>query len=138
MARPTPAPAPDHGFVSIGPAAGGPDFTKALRLGGRVLSGRSLRVITFVNGYLCTCSCDVAKAEHGVNPHPKKDADKDPTTAHMKNGVYDPSATDNPAVVFGGTLTSTTGANAAGIASSTQATLQSLAQAAAQLVDIQA
>jgi hypothetical protein len=30
-------------------------------------------MISVVNGFLCTCSCDVAKAKRGVDPHPKSD-----------------------------------------------------------------
>ena len=29
--------------------------------------------ISFVNGFLCTSSCDVSKAKQGVDPHPKLD-----------------------------------------------------------------
>src|ERR1044072_6202704 len=32
--------------------------------------------ISFVNGYLCTSCCDVAKAKRGENPHPRTGGDK--------------------------------------------------------------
>ena len=59
-----------------------------------------------VNGYLCSCSCDVAKAKRGVDPHQQTDglqnAKKPDAT---KNGAVEP---DSPAVVFGGSLAAVT------------------------------
>jgi hypothetical protein len=83
-------------------------------------------VISFVNGYMCTSSCDEAKAKRGVDPHPNlhgSDNDK----ADPKNPVDDPSGTSDPAVVFGGALTGTAAVNptsesAAGTATAAQTT----------------
>ena len=61
-------------------------------------------MVSFVNGYMCTSSCDEAKAKRGVDPHPNlheeaQDADK--------TGKIEPaSETEDPAVVFGGALAS--------------------------------
>ena len=54
--------------------------------------GMSLSV---VNGQLCFCACDVAKAQHGKNPHtpPGQVDNNGPSTAK-----------DNPPVTFGGLL----------------------------------
>src|SRR5207237_8079702 len=58
--------------------------------------GSSAMAISFVNGFLCTCSCDVAKAKQGQDPHPgahpaKVEAQGTPRTGH-------------PSVTFGGSL----------------------------------
>jgi hypothetical protein len=63
--------------------------------------------ISIVNGFVCTSSCDVAKAKKGENPHPlagaaknaaeKEEAANDPTKV-------DPLSTHDPAVLFGGAL----------------------------------
>jgi len=53
--------------------------------------------LSVVNGYLCYSSCDAAKAAAGKNPHPHDDMGQKPESAT--------SPTQDPAVVFGGTLT---------------------------------
>jgi hypothetical protein len=63
--------------------------------------------VSIVNGFMCFSSCDVAKAEKGVNPHPKLDASGqverfDASGQRIKSG----SATNGPAVVYGGSLAS--------------------------------
>jgi hypothetical protein len=58
-------------------------------------------MISFVNGFLCTCSCDVSKAKRGVDPHPKSDGDPSAEKPKTKNGVVN---ADDPAVKFGGAL----------------------------------
>jgi len=65
--------------------------------------------ISFVNGFLCTSSCDVSKAKRGVDPHPNTG---DPATkpAAAKDGVA--TTDDKGAVVLGGSLATTTGATA--------------------------
>lgn len=52
--------------------------------------------ISVVNGYLCTSSCDAAKARTGQDPHARNPVDQSP------NAASDP--TRSPAVVFGGAL----------------------------------
>jgi hypothetical protein len=47
-------------------------------------------MISFVNGFLCTSSCDVSKAKRGVDPHPKPDDASKPAPASLK----DATATD--------------------------------------------
>ena len=52
--------------------------------------------ISVVNGYVCTSSCDVAKAKKGEDPHP---------ATHAANGESRDDATSRgPAVLFGGSL----------------------------------
>jgi hypothetical protein len=59
--------------------------------------------ISFVNGFLCTSPCDVAKARKGEDPHPS-------THAGRFDGRQKPEGPgglkreDQPAVLFGGTL----------------------------------
>ena len=54
--------------------------------------------ITIVNGYLCTSSCDAAKARTGQDPHPQ--------SLTNPNGKPDgTSGTQSPAVTYGGSLT---------------------------------
>ena len=66
-------------------------------------------MISFVNGFLCTSSCEVSKAKRGVDPHPKAD-DIAAKPAAAKNGVA--TTDDKGAVVLGGSLTAVTGATA--------------------------
>ena len=84
-------------------------------------------MISFVNGFLCTSSCDVSKAKQGVDPHPKTDEVQNSKQHETKNGVVN---VDDPAVVLGGALSTTAIAPAAAPSSSTQA------QAQAQIVDL--
>lgn len=73
-------------------------------------------MISFVNGFLCTSSCDVSKAKQGVDPHPKTDATQNPAKPEAKGGVVKP---DDPAVVLGGTLSTIAVPPAAALSSST-------------------
>jgi len=60
--------------------------------------------ISFVNGFLCTCPCDVAKARKGEDPHPSTHAG--PFDGQQKpGGPGGLKGKDEPAVLFGGTLT---------------------------------
>jgi hypothetical protein len=89
-------------------------------------------VISFVNGFLCTCSCDVAKAERGVNPHPSTDKAQKPAT---KDGM---AVTDKGAVVLGGSLAAATNVTASAVtaASAGQSPAQVNAQAPGQTVNL--
>ena len=59
--------------------------------------------ISIVNGYLCTCSCDVAKAKLGPDPHPPTQAS--PVDAqHKRAATAGRPQRDQPAVVLGGSL----------------------------------
>jgi hypothetical protein len=63
--------------------------------------------ISIVNGFVCTSSCDVAKAKKGEDPHPLTGAAK--TAAEREEAANDPTKADplsahDPAVVFGGAL----------------------------------
>ena len=50
----------------------------------------------------------MSKAKKGQNPHPSTD----PGNIEKKNGSSSPSRSDQPAVVFGGTLRDTSGGDA--------------------------
>jgi hypothetical protein len=53
--------------------------------------------VSVVNGYVCTSSCDVAKAKKGEDPRP---------AGHAASGKPRDGAVDRgPAVLFGGALT---------------------------------
>ena len=56
--------------------------------------------VSVVNGYFCANSCDAAKAKKGEDPHPSTDPGS-------VNGSDNSSRADNPAVVFGGSLSNT-------------------------------
>jgi hypothetical protein len=57
--------------------------------------------ISIVNGYVCTLSCDVAKAKKGQDPHPAEG----PGEAPSKTGSSGQIGTRrDEAVVFGGSL----------------------------------
>jgi hypothetical protein len=58
--------------------------------------------ISIVNGFVCTSSCDVAKAKKGEDPHPATGAEK--ITEEKAEKATDPLRADDPAVVFGGAL----------------------------------
>jgi hypothetical protein len=61
--------------------------------------------ISFVNGFLCTCSCDVTKAKQGQDPHPAAHLAK--VAAERREKVREAVRTARPAqpaVTFGGSL----------------------------------
>jgi len=62
-------------------------------------------MFSFVNGFLCTSGCDVAKARRGVDPHPKTDDAQNVTKPANADGTT-MGRTD--AVTFGGSLASNT------------------------------
>jgi len=71
--------------------------------------------ISFVNGYLCTSCCDVAKAKRGENPHPKTAEDKTGEDGKTATKAGDASGADpsrDRAVTFGGALAGLIDANA--------------------------
>lgn len=60
--------------------------------------------ISYVNGFLCESSCDIAKAKKGVDPHPKADA----LVLADKSKANASASAAEPAVTFGGTLANLT------------------------------
>jgi hypothetical protein len=54
-------------------------------------------VISVVNGFLCTCSCDASKAKRGV--YPKADDAQSPAKPEPENVVV---TDDKSAATFGG------------------------------------
>jgi hypothetical protein len=85
--------------------------------------------IAVINGYFCANSCDAAKAKKGQDPHPSND----PGSVDGNNNS--PRA-DNPAVVFGGSLSNTLQTYAVGATSSAQADDPAAAQRTGLAVDI--
>lgn len=73
--------------------------------------------VSIVNGFFCSSSCDVSKAKKGENPHPSTD----PGNVDKKDGPWSPSRTDQPAVVFGGTLRGAPGVDSVKAIDGTQA-----------------
>ena len=84
--------------------------------------------ITFVNGYLCTSSCDASKAATGQNPHPKDPSD--PTASTQSGNVQ------SPAVTYGGSLTGRNAVTPTSATSQTGATSNNAPPS--PLLDIQA
>ena len=58
--------------------------------------------ISYVNGYLCTCSCDVSKAKRGEESAPFDRPDQD--RSKKKDAAGGDTRTDGPAVLYGGSL----------------------------------
>ena len=57
--------------------------------------------ISIVNGFFCASPCDVSKAKRGEEPHPTTDtANKGRSGQSQPNGSW----ADQPAVLFGGSL----------------------------------
>lgn len=94
--------------------------------------------ISFVNGFLCTSSCDVAKAKHGVDPHPKLDelqnsAEKDATKDGLPTGT-DPAET--AVVILDGALRNVSEAATVSPASAAQSPVAASIQAQGQIVNL--
>jgi hypothetical protein len=94
--------------------------------------------ISFINGFLCTSSCDVAKAKQGVDPHPKIDelqnsAKADVTATAQTTGK---DMTDSAAVILGGSLSATSAAAAVSPASAAQSPVAARIQAHGQIVNL--
>jgi hypothetical protein len=56
--------------------------------------------VSVVNGYFCANSCDAAKAKKGEDPHPSTDP------GSVDGKARSSARADDPAVVFGGALSS--------------------------------
>jgi hypothetical protein len=94
--------------------------------------------ISFVNGFLCTSSCDVSKAKQGVDPLPKLDelqnsAKADATKNETATGK---DANDAGAVILGGSLSATAAAAAVSPAAAAQSPVAARIQAQGQLVNL--
>ena len=94
--------------------------------------------ISFVNGFLCTSSCDVSKAKQGVDPHPKTDelqnsAKQDATKNAPPTGK---DATESAAVILGGSLSVTSASAAVSPASAAQSPAAASVQAQGQIVNL--
>ena len=60
--------------------------------------------VSVVNGFVCYSSCDVSKAKQGKDPHPATGPDEvDQESAPSSLGPS-PGRADQPAVVLGGSL----------------------------------
>jgi hypothetical protein len=71
--------------------------------------------VSVVNGFVCYSSCDASKAKQGKDPHPSTGAG----TIDQDNGESSPGRADPPAVVFGGSL-STSAADSVTAAAATE------------------
>jgi len=60
--------------------------------------------VSFVNGFTCTSSCDVAKAKKGQDPHPAAHAAEPDAKDEGTLAVGGSSQSNDQAVVFGGSL----------------------------------
>src|SRR5262249_52132768 len=85
--------------------------------------------ISVVNGYFCANSCDAAKAKKGEDPHPSTDPGN-------VDGSNNSSRADNPAVVFGGSLSNTLQTYAVGATSGAQPDDPAAARRTGLAVDI--
>ena len=90
--------------------------------------------ITFVNGYLCTSSCDASKAATGQNPHPKDPSD--PTASTQSGNNTQSGNSQSPAVTYGGSLTGRNAVTPTSATSQTGATSNNAPPS--PLLDIQA
>ena len=91
-------------------------------------------MISFVNGFLCTCSCDVAKAKRGVDPHQQTDGAQNPAKPDAtRNGV---ATADKPAVVLGGSLSAASATATVAPSNAVQSSAPASVQSQAQSVDL--
>jgi hypothetical protein len=67
--------------------------------------------VSVVNGFVCYSSCDVSKAKQGKDPHPSTNAGKPDERAPTKSGLA-----DQPAVVFGGSLSASAAGSVTAVA----------------------
>jgi hypothetical protein len=91
--------------------------------------------ISFVNGFLCTSSCDVVKAKQGVDPHPKIDELQNSAKADATANTQTTSK-DSGAVVLGGSLSATSAAAAVSPAAAAQSAVAARVQAQGQIVNL--
>jgi hypothetical protein len=56
--------------------------------------------VSVVNGFVCYSSCDVSKAKKGEDPHPSTGSGN----VDKESAASSPGRADQPAVVFGGSL----------------------------------
>ena len=94
--------------------------------------------ISFVNGFLCTSSCDVSKAKQGVDPHPKLDELQHPAKpdAPKDATATGKDAADTPAVILGGALSAPSAAAAVSPAAAAQSPVAARIQAQGQIVNL--
>jgi len=85
--------------------------------------------ISVVNGYFCANSCDAAKAKKGEDPHPSTDPGS-------VGGSNNSSRADDPAVVFGGSLSNALQTYAVGATSGAQPDDPAAARRTGLAVDI--
>jgi hypothetical protein len=94
--------------------------------------------ISFVNGFLCTSSCDVAKAKQGVDPHPKTDELQNSAKADASANALtaDDDTSDSGAVILGGSLNAASAAAAVSPAAAAQSPVAARIQAQGQIVNL--
>jgi len=72
--------------------------------------------VSVVNGFVCYSSCDVGKAKQGQDPHPSTG----PANVDKESAPSSLGRADQPAVIFGGSLRPTSGADSVKPIESTQ------------------
>jgi len=80
--------------------------------------------VSVVNGFVCYSSCDVSKAKQGKDPHPSTDAD----TLNQDSGSSSPGRADQPAVVLGGSLSTSAADSVTAVAGSEPANATELSR----------
>jgi hypothetical protein len=103
-----------------------------------MVSPGRIMAISFVNGFLCTSSCDVAKAKQGVDPHPKIDELQKSAKADATASVptADKATADSGAVILGGSLSAASAAAAVSPAAAAQSPVAARIQAQGQIVNL--
>jgi hypothetical protein len=92
--------------------------------------------ISFVNGFLCTSSCDVSKAKQGVDPHPKIDELQNSAKADATKTATGKDTNDAGAVILGGSLSAASAAAAVSPAAAAQSAVAARIQAQGQIVNL--
>jgi hypothetical protein len=91
--------------------------------------------VSFVNGFYCASSCDVAKAKKGEDPHPADHAAATDAAGKDK-AATGASRADGPSVVFGGALAATADASRVAPPSASQDSSAVASDSRSQSVDL--
>src|SRR4051812_3699864 len=99
----------------------------------RISASQPSMAVSFVNGFYCTSSCDVAKAKKGQDPHPGTHAAQ--TDAKGKEATGG-SRADGPSVILGGALAASPDASRVALSSPSQAASPATSDNSSQSVDL--
>jgi hypothetical protein len=92
--------------------------------------------ISYVNGFLCLCPCDVAKAKQGKDPHPNLHANPDAAQAKKAGQTQNAADAKRAAVIFSGSLAQTTASDSVAAIALTPAADATTTQPQGSLVDL--